>query len=291
MTSEESVEGGLDEPTELEPEQGSLALAAPDDDHDRAEWEAAAAAVLRKAGRLGEDDADDLVWQKLARTTLDGLSVTPARHARPARRPDHRRSPDPRRRLGRPDPAGRPRAGAGRPRHRRDLAVGRRRRRPGGAARRRPARPGTGGARRHHPRPARELPRPADLRRPRRRHQPRRRRCRRAPRRDRRAGPRRPVCSRPSSTGPWSTTAVRPTCRSSVTRWPPRRRTSARSPGPGSPWSEAAGLLEFRLAATDDQFPTIAKFRAARRLWARMLELSGWRRTSRCGSTPSPAGR
>lgn len=37
----------------------------------------------------------------------------------------------------------------------------------------------------------------------------------------------------------------------------------------------AAGMLEFRLAATDEQFPTIAKFRAARRLWARVLELSG----------------
>ena len=77
MTSEESVEGGLAEPTELEPDQGSLALADPSDDHDRAEWEAAAAAVLRKAGRLGVDDADDLVWQNLAHTTLDGLSVTP----------------------------------------------------------------------------------------------------------------------------------------------------------------------------------------------------------------------
>ena len=77
MTSEESVEGGLAEPTELEPEQGSLALADPSDDHDRAAWEAAAAAVLRKAGRLGEDDPDDLVWHTLARTTLDGLSITP----------------------------------------------------------------------------------------------------------------------------------------------------------------------------------------------------------------------
>ncbi len=77
MTSEEPVEGGLDEPTALEPEQGALALAAPEDDHDRAAWEAAAAAVLRKAGRLGEDDADDLVWQELTRTTLDGLAVTP----------------------------------------------------------------------------------------------------------------------------------------------------------------------------------------------------------------------
>lgn len=75
MTSDEPLDGGLDEPTELEPEQGSLALAAPEDDHGRAEWEAAAAAVLRKAGRLGEDEPDDLVWRELTRTTLDGLSV------------------------------------------------------------------------------------------------------------------------------------------------------------------------------------------------------------------------
>jgi methylmalonyl-CoA mutase len=39
--------------------------------------------------------------------------------------------------------------------------------------------------------------------------------------------------------------------------------------------ADAAALLEFRLAATDEQFPTIAKLRAARRLWARVLELSG----------------
>lgn len=38
---------------------------------------------------------------------------------------------------------------------------------------------------------------------------------------------------------------------------------------------DAAGLVEFRLAATDEQFVTIAKLRAVRRLWARMLELSG----------------
>ena len=33
--------------------------------------------------------------------------------------------------------------------------------------------------------------------------------------------------------------------------------------------------MEFRLAASDEQFATIAKLRAVRRLWARMLELSG----------------
>lgn len=40
------------------------------------------------------------------------------------------------------------------------------------------------------------------------------------------------------------------------------------------PVAEAAALIEFRYAATDEQFLTIAKLRAARRLWARVLELS-----------------
>jgi len=38
---------------------------------------------------------------------------------------------------------------------------------------------------------------------------------------------------------------------------------------------DAAGQLEFRFAATADQFLTIAKLRAARRLWARVCEVSG----------------
>ncbi|MFW6774599.1 methylmalonyl-CoA mutase family protein [Nocardioides sp. CPCC 205120] len=72
------VEGGLDEPTELQPEQGALALAdAATDRWTRADWEAEAARVLRKARRLGEDDPDELVWQRLTRRTLDGIEVTP----------------------------------------------------------------------------------------------------------------------------------------------------------------------------------------------------------------------
>ena len=47
-----------------------------------------------------------------------------------------------------------------------------------------------------------------------------------------------------------------------------RARPSTRPPG-----SSSSGY-----AATDEQFPTIAKLRAARRLWARVLELSGGRR-------------
>jgi len=77
MTSEQPVEGGLDEPDELEPEQGSLALAGPEDAHTRADWERSAAAVLRKARRLGEDQPDDAVWAVLTRTTLDGLAIPP----------------------------------------------------------------------------------------------------------------------------------------------------------------------------------------------------------------------
>ena len=37
----------------------------------------------------------------------------------------------------------------------------------------------------------------------------------------------------------------------------------------------AAGLIDFRYAATDEQFATIAKLRAARRAWARVCEASG----------------
>ncbi|WP_248582999.1 methylmalonyl-CoA mutase family protein [Nocardioides sp. InS609-2] len=68
---------GLKEPEEFEPEQGSLRLASPDDNATTADWEKATAAVLRKARRLGDDDPDDLVWQKLTRTTLDGIDVPP----------------------------------------------------------------------------------------------------------------------------------------------------------------------------------------------------------------------
>ena len=72
-----TVEGGLAEPEELEPDQGSLRLAAPGDSHDRSDWEKAAAAVLRKARRLGDEDADELVWDRLTRSTIDGIGISP----------------------------------------------------------------------------------------------------------------------------------------------------------------------------------------------------------------------
>ncbi|MGN2637359.1 methylmalonyl-CoA mutase family protein [Nocardia takedensis] len=39
--------------------------------------------------------------------------------------------------------------------------------------------------------------------------------------------------------------------------------------------ADALGQLAFRFAATDDQFATIAKFRAARQLWARVAQVCG----------------
>ncbi|MFG3133220.1 methylmalonyl-CoA mutase family protein [Streptomyces tendae] len=48
--------------------------------------------------------------------------------------------------------------------------------------------------------------------------------------------------------------------------------------GAGLGVEQAAGQLEFRFAATADQFLTIAKLRAARRLWARVAEVCGARR-------------
>ncbi|WP_347354777.1 methylmalonyl-CoA mutase family protein [Intrasporangium sp.] len=65
--------------------ENHLALAGPQDEHTRAEWERAAAAVLRKAHRLSEGDPDGAVWERLAHTTLDGIEVAPLGTAASAR--------------------------------------------------------------------------------------------------------------------------------------------------------------------------------------------------------------
>ena len=44
---------------------------------DEASWAAAAAAVLRKSGRLSADTPDSDAWEALARTTVEGLTVPP----------------------------------------------------------------------------------------------------------------------------------------------------------------------------------------------------------------------
>jgi methylmalonyl-CoA mutase len=77
MRSMTDLEGGLDEPEELQPAEGSLKLVGDGDTYDAAAWEAATAAVLRKARRLGEDAPDSDVWAALTRTTLDGVAVAP----------------------------------------------------------------------------------------------------------------------------------------------------------------------------------------------------------------------
>lgn len=69
--------GGLDEPEELQPAEGSLRLVGDGDAYDVAAWEAATAAVLRKARRLDDDAPDSDVWSALTRTTLDGVEVAP----------------------------------------------------------------------------------------------------------------------------------------------------------------------------------------------------------------------
>ncbi|MFF4850325.1 methylmalonyl-CoA mutase family protein [Streptomyces sp. NPDC001194] len=51
--------------------------------------------------------------------------------------------------------------------------------------------------------------------------------------------------------------------------------TDSGAPAAGLGVDAALGQLEFRYAATADQFLTIAKFRAARRLWARIAEACG----------------
>ncbi len=54
-----------------------LSLLAGGREHTVQDWEHLAAAVLRKSGGLGAEDPDSAVWDRLTRTTLDGIGVTP----------------------------------------------------------------------------------------------------------------------------------------------------------------------------------------------------------------------
>jgi methylmalonyl-CoA mutase len=69
----------------------TLALVSAEDEHTQSDWEKSTAAVLRKAHRLTDGDPDEVVWDKLSRTTLDGIVVppigTPANTAEPGLRP------------------------------------------------------------------------------------------------------------------------------------------------------------------------------------------------------------
>ncbi|MGJ6961990.1 methylmalonyl-CoA mutase family protein [Streptosporangium sp. G11] len=61
--------------------------------------------------------------------------------------------------------------------------------------------------------------------------------------------------------------------------------------GAGLTMEQAFGQLEFRYAATADQFLTIAKLRAARRLWARVAEVCGVSGVSGVSGVPGAAQR
>lgn len=54
-----------------------LSLVAGSDGATTSDWESAAAAVLRKSGRLHDDDAPNKVWDALTRTTVGGIEITP----------------------------------------------------------------------------------------------------------------------------------------------------------------------------------------------------------------------
>ena len=99
-----TVEGGLEEPEALQPEQGSLALLLPGDEH------APGGLGQGRRRRAAQGPADDR-----RRPRRGGLGTAlpddprrhrrpAARHPRPAARPGHRGPPDARRRLGRPGP-------------------------------------------------------------------------------------------------------------------------------------------------------------------------------------------
>lgn len=57
------------------PSAGPTSVIPDRSDHDR--WERAAAEVLRRMGRLGRDDPDALVWDRLTTSTLDGIGIPP----------------------------------------------------------------------------------------------------------------------------------------------------------------------------------------------------------------------
>jgi methylmalonyl-CoA mutase len=60
-----------------EPPPGRLALESEADPHDADAWERAAAAVLRKARRLTDEDPDAAAWGKLTQQSLAGVAVLP----------------------------------------------------------------------------------------------------------------------------------------------------------------------------------------------------------------------
>ena len=298
MTTEgTAVEGGLDEPTELEPAQGTLQFAHPEDRHTRKDWERETAKALRKARRMSDDDPDALVWDKLTRSSLDAIALPPL--GTPALLEDLQTA-------GRPTRAGEwdirsflaagPREGGQRGGARATSRAGsppcgsRPPRRPTS----RPCSRGSSSTWRPpcSPRPTtRPTTRPAT-----------RPATRRRPPGPSSTGPATSSCTpaptsalpalRRRASRPWPASAGCPGLRASTPTPGPRprglRRPGARldgvrrgalparrpprrgCPSPRRPTSSSCGS-----AVTDEQFTSIAKLRAAHRLWARLQELSG----------------
>ena len=63
--------------TDVGDEQHLSLLAGATRRFTREDWEKAAADVLRKTGRMKDDDPHARVWEKLTRITLDGIEVPP----------------------------------------------------------------------------------------------------------------------------------------------------------------------------------------------------------------------
>ncbi len=215
MTSQDPVEGGLPEPDAFEPEQGTLALVLDGPPATREDWEQAAAAVLRKARRLGPDEPDAEAWDRLTLTTYDGIDVSPLGTPdlldglRSSGRPRRAGAWDVRSFLNlRGELRARARAGqrrrAGRPRGRRDLPLGG----AGGPDGRRRARPGA------------------------------RRACCSTSPRSSSSRATSTASSRPSSSRSWSSVAG--SCRLPAPTWEPTR-WAARCAGAGSRTSPRAG--------------------------------------------------
>ena len=263
----------------------------------RDDWLAAVAKALKVD--------PDVALDRLRSTTYDGITIEPLYTAADAPEPRRRR----RRSAGggwdvrqRVDAA----AGAGRRRRASSSAARRRscstspawqtidadgvacgtRRRPARPRPRRPARRGTLARGRRRVRP--DLP----VGPTRRRSDRRGRRARRGRRRSSTTsstpspsgsalGADRPACASSPSTAPASTTPVPPTPSSSAARSPPASTTSGPSTSAASNPTTVLRRSELRLAATADQFATIATFRAVRRLWARVAEVVGRARPRR----------
>ena len=86
---------------------------------------------------------------------------------------------------------------------------------------------------------------------------------------------------------------ARPPCRSWPSPWPTRSPMWRRRRRRGCGSTQFAPRLSFFFNAHNDFFEEIAKFRAARRLWARSCATASAPRTRRarcCASTPRPAG-